>query len=94
MKLQIGKIKDLIKIKDLPVVFERYEFFVIIFGTVIIFLFAGFVFYNNAYKTVLTIPEVEVELPSINSAAFDEILQDLEQKKQPLPNQPVVDPFR
>jgi len=86
--------KKFISIRNLPAFFERYEVFVIIAGVLIAFLFTGVVFYNNAYKTVNTVPEVEVEMPAIETSLFDTILEDIEEKKQLPPELPVIDPFR
>ena len=94
MKLNFVKIKNFIKLKDLPEFFERYEVFVIAGGAIVAFLIAGLIFYNNAYEIVSTPPKASVDLPRINKFLFDKTLKELEAKKQPVSSEPIVDPFR
>lgn len=94
MKLKLTKLKSLINAEDLPRIFERYEIFVVIAGAIIVFLIAGFIFYNNAYKTISADIEGEVSIPKIETVLFEQILEDLKEKKQPFPNDPIIDPFR
>ena len=84
----------MINIEDIPHLFERYELVVVIVGIVVVFLISGFVFYSKGYKTTDVLPEVAVKVPRINKALFDQIIKDLEEKKQIPPSQSVIDPFR
>ncbi len=88
MKFQVPKIEKA------PFLFERYEFFIMIGGVLIVFLIAGFLFYEHAYKTVRAVPDVSVEAPKINQQLFEQTVEELAQKKQPSPDEPIVDPFR
>jgi len=92
--MNLTQLKNLIKIKNLPAAFERYEIFVIAGGVIVVFLLAGWVFYNKAYKTVIAPPSVSVALPNVNKVLFDKTLQEIEHKKQPPSSEPLVDPFR
>lgn len=94
MKFRIPKIKQAVRMRDIPFLFERYELFIVIGGVLIVFLIAGLLFYEHAYKTVRAIPDVSVEAPRIQQALFDKTLEELAQKKQPLPDASIIDPFR
>lgn len=92
--INLSQLKNFLKIKNFPAFFERYEIFVILAGVVIVFLLAGWIFYSKAYKTVNAPPSVSPSLPSIDKVLFDKTISELEQKKQPLPSEPIIDPFR
>ena len=94
MKVNFLQLKGTIAARNLPRIFERYEIFVIVGGVLITLVFAGWIFYSKAYKTVNTVPQISVSLPSINKPLFDKILLEIEQKKQPLSSEPIVDPFK
>lgn len=94
--MNLTQLKNFIKIKNLPATFERYEIFVMTGGVIVVFLLAGWVFYNKAYKTV-TAPRrdaASIALPNMNKVLLDKTLQEIEQKKQPPSSEPIVDPFR
>lgn len=94
MKLNFEKIKNFIKTKDLPEIFENYEIFIIVGGTLVALLLGGYIFYNSAYRTVSTPPKASLQLPQINKFLFDKTIKELEVKKQPASNEAIVDPFR
>ena len=98
MKLQILSLREITrrvtKIEQAPFLFERYELYIVIAGVLIVFLIAGFLFYEHAYKTVRAVPNVSVEVLQINQPLFDKTVKELAQKKQPLPSEPIIDPFR
>lgn len=94
MKLNIKKLKSFINVEDLPRFFERYELFVVVGGAVFVFLIAGFIFYNSAYKTISADIEGEVSIPKIETGLFEQVLEDLREKKQPFPDESIIDPFR
>jgi len=94
MKLNFTKLKSLINSEDLPRLFERYELFVVVGGAVVVFLIAGFIFYNNAYKTIHADIKGEVSIPKIETVLFEQILEDLKEKKRPPLDDPIIDPFR
>lgn len=93
-KVSSGKLKNFVKLKNFPEFFERYELFIIALGIIIVFVIAGFIFYNKAYKTVAVPPTVSVELPKINQPLFEKTLKELEEGKQAPPAEQTVDPFR
>lgn len=80
--------------KDLPVLFERYELFIVVFGMGAVFLIAGVLFYEKAYKTTTIAPEVVVDVAKVNTPLFQKTAGELEQKKQIAPDLPIIDPFR
>lgn len=88
------KIKQAVRMRDIPFLFERYELFVVIIGFFVVFLVAGLLFYEKAYKTVRAIPDVSVESPQIKQSLFDKTVEELARKKQPPPAAPIIDPFR
>jgi hypothetical protein len=94
MRINLKKLKSSIRVEYLPQLFERYELFVVVGGAVFIFLIAGFIFYQNAYKTVSADVEGEVSIPKIETALFEQVLEDLREKKQPFPDEPIIDPFK
>lgn len=79
---------------DLPMMFEKYEIFVVISGIIFVFLFAGFLFYEKAYKATIVPPEVFVDVPKVNTALFEKTVEELEQRKQTAPDLPIIDPFQ
>ena len=88
------KIKQFANLKDLPVLFERYEVFIILLGMGVVFLLAGIVFYQKAYKVTATIPEAAVDVPRVNASLFEKTVEEIEQKKRMAPDAPIVDPFQ
>jgi len=93
MKLNFVKL-DKRFLRELPFLFEKYEIFIILFGIVVAFLLAGFILYENAYKTTTTIPDVTVDVTRINSNLFEKTVRELEQRKQLTPDLPIIDPFQ
>lgn len=81
-------------LKNLPFIFEKYEIFIILVGVLVAFLFAGFLFYENAYKTVNFIPDVEVELPTVQRELFEKTVKDLDDRRKMAPDLPIIDPFQ
>jgi len=81
-------------LKDTPFLFERYEIFVIVLGVAVVFLLAGFIFYEKAYKTASTVPDIEIEVTRVKAELFEKTIQELEQRKQMAPDLPIIDPFR
>jgi len=97
MNIKLSQLKEFTKglnLKNIPFAFERYELFVVIGGTLAVVVLAGFLFYTKAYQIVATPPEVSIETPEINQALFEQALQDLKVKKQPVSGEPIIDPFR
>lgn len=94
MDINLSRFKKIINIKDIPFLFERYEFFIILIGTLLVFLLGGFVFYKKAYKAVEIIPEVRVEVMRVNSYLFEKTIEELRQRKQMTPDLPIIDPFQ
>lgn len=88
------QITKIIRPETLPRVFERYEILIVLLGTLVAFVVAGSIFYEKAYRTVSTPPNPEVQAPSIDQALFQKTLKELEAKKQVLPPEAIVDPFR
>ncbi|MFY9457910.1 MAG: hypothetical protein WAP23_03210 [Candidatus Spechtbacterales bacterium] len=80
--------------RDLTFLFEKYEFFVILAGIVIVFLLGGFFFYKEAYRTTTDIPMVEVVVPKVNAELFKKTVEELEGRKGMAPDLPIIDPFR
>ena len=94
MNLNLDGIKKNINIKNLPFIFERYEIFVIVLGVIAVFLLAGFIFYEKAYKTTITIPDIEIEATRVKTELFEKTIRELEERKQMAPDLPIIDPFR
>lgn len=88
------KIKQFINIKDFPMLFERYEIFIILLGMGVAFLLAGVVFYQKAYRVTATVPETTVDVPRVNTPLFEKTVEELAQKQQMAPDLPIVDPFQ
>ena len=88
------KIKQFANLKDFPVLFERYEIFIILLGIGVAFLLAGTVFYQKAYKVTATIPETTVDVSRVDTALFEKTIEELEQKKRMAPDAPIIDPFQ
>ena len=49
---------------------------------VVVILYAAFIFYNFAYKTVLTLPEVFYTKITIKKDIFDKAIEQLESREQ------------
>ena len=81
-------------LKNLPFTIEKFEVFIILAGVVIVSLFAGLIFYERAYKIIISMPEVVSDAPKVNSALFEKTAEELEQRKQMAPDLPIIDPFR
>jgi len=77
-----------------PVLFEKYEIFIILTGVVIVSLLAGALFFEKAYKTTTSIFEVNVDLPKVNEELFNKTVEELSARKQMAPDIPIVDPFK
>ena len=88
------KIKQFPNLKDFPAFFERYEVFIILLGIGVIFLLAGIVFYQKAYKVTSAIPEATVDVLRVNTSLFDKTVEEIEQKKLMAPDLPIIDPFQ
>lgn len=94
MDFDTKKITQILKLETLPRVFERYEILIVILGTFVAFIAAGYIFYQKAYRAVSTPPRPEVQSPSIDTVLFEKTLKELEAKKQSPASEPIVDPFR
>lgn len=92
--MKVPKVKQLISHNDLPALFERYEIFIIVIGIGTVFIIAGILFYQKAYKITTTIPEVAVDLPRVQTLLFEKTVEELEQKKSMAPDLPIINPFR
>ena len=88
------KIKQIANRKDFPVLFERYEVFIILLGMGVVFLLAGVVFYQKAYKVTATIPEATTDVLRVNISLFEKTIEELEQKRRMAPDLPIIDPFQ
>ena len=80
--------------KNFPALFEKYEIFIILTGVVIVFLLAGVLFFEKAYKTTTNIFEVSIDLPKVNEGLFNKTVEELGARKQMAPDIPIIDPFR
>ena len=81
-------------LRNFPVLFEKYEVFIILAGVAIVFLLAGALFFEKAYKTTVSIFEVSVDLPKVNERLFNKTVEELDARKQMAPDIPIIDPFR
>jgi hypothetical protein len=88
-----GQIKNKISLKNIPIVFEKFELIILLAGSIMIFTAVGFVLYGSVLAIIVFEPEASVELPSINQSLLESVVQDIENKERVYSDEPITDPF-